>query len=127
METTLSSEDTAYEGLERMSRELGRRRDDGWLAVFFEFWAHVLRHPELRERFVELHRRGARSCRPVAGGDRRRARADAARGRHEARHGQARDGDRPPAGAAHPARPGRWGPAPAHRATHNGRRRTGWA
>jgi hypothetical protein len=58
METTLSSEDTAYEGLERMSRELGRRRDDGWLAVFFEFWAHVLRHPELRERFVELHRRG---------------------------------------------------------------------
>jgi hypothetical protein len=34
------------------------RRDDGWLAVFFEFWAHVLRHPELRERFVEQHRRG---------------------------------------------------------------------
>ena len=29
------------------------RSDDGWLAVFFEFWAHVLRHPELRERFAE--------------------------------------------------------------------------
>jgi AcrR family transcriptional regulator len=25
-----------------------RDRDDGWLAVFFEFWAHVVRHPELR-------------------------------------------------------------------------------
>ena len=39
---------------------IGRRRagqDDGWLAVFFEFWAHVLRHPELRERFEQLHRR----------------------------------------------------------------------
>jgi AcrR family transcriptional regulator len=34
-----------------------RGRDDGWLAVFFEFWAHVLRHPELRARFAELHGR----------------------------------------------------------------------
>ena len=25
-----------------------RDRDDGWLAVFFEFWGHVVRHPELR-------------------------------------------------------------------------------
>jgi AcrR family transcriptional regulator len=33
------------------------RADDGWLAVFFEFWAHVLRHPEHRERFAALHRR----------------------------------------------------------------------
>jgi AcrR family transcriptional regulator len=32
-------------------------RDDGWLAVFFEFWAHVLRHPELRERFAAIHAR----------------------------------------------------------------------
>jgi AcrR family transcriptional regulator len=32
--------------------------EDGWIAVFFEFWAHVLRHPELRERFAALHRRG---------------------------------------------------------------------
>jgi AcrR family transcriptional regulator len=30
-------------------------RGDGWLAVFFEFWAHVLRHAELRERFAALH------------------------------------------------------------------------
>jgi AcrR family transcriptional regulator len=32
-------------------------RGDGWLAVFFEFWAHVLRHAELRERFAALHAR----------------------------------------------------------------------
>jgi AcrR family transcriptional regulator len=30
---------------------------DGWLAVFFEFWAHVLRNPELRERFAAQHAR----------------------------------------------------------------------
>jgi AcrR family transcriptional regulator len=35
-----------------------RDRDDGWLAVFFEFWSHVVRHPELRERFAEIHARG---------------------------------------------------------------------
>jgi AcrR family transcriptional regulator len=34
-----------------------RDRDDGWLAVFFEFWAHVLRHPELRARFAAIHAR----------------------------------------------------------------------
>jgi len=34
-----------------------RESDDGWLAVFFEFWAHVLRHPELRARFAESHTR----------------------------------------------------------------------
>jgi AcrR family transcriptional regulator len=32
-----------------------RDRDDGWLAVFFEFWGHVVRHPELRERFAAIH------------------------------------------------------------------------
>ena len=32
-------------------------RDDGWIAVFFEFWAHVLRNPELRERFAALRAR----------------------------------------------------------------------
>jgi AcrR family transcriptional regulator len=40
---------------------VARRRggtDDGWLAVFFEFWAHVLRNPALRERFERLHRQG---------------------------------------------------------------------
>jgi AcrR family transcriptional regulator len=36
----------------------GRRSEDGWMAVFFEFWAHVLRHPEHSARFAALHRRG---------------------------------------------------------------------
>jgi AcrR family transcriptional regulator len=34
-----------------------RESDDGWLAAFFEFWAHVLRHPELRARFAASHTR----------------------------------------------------------------------
>jgi AcrR family transcriptional regulator len=42
-----------------------RDRDDGWLAVFFEFWAHVLRHPELRDRFAAIH---ARFLEPMAEG-----------------------------------------------------------
>jgi AcrR family transcriptional regulator len=44
------------EGLHRLARDTTTRRgrEDGWLAVFFEFWAHVLRHPELRERFVQV-------------------------------------------------------------------------
>src|SRR5215218_7643230 len=40
-----------------------RDHDDGWLALFFEFWAHVLRHPELRERFAAIH---ARALEPLA-------------------------------------------------------------
>ena len=46
-------------GLDRISADTSARRDrdDGWLAVFFEFWAHVIRHPELRERFAAIHRR----------------------------------------------------------------------
>jgi AcrR family transcriptional regulator len=47
-----------------------RERDDGWLAVFFEFWAHVLRHPELRERFAAIH---ARFLEPLAEGVRQLA------------------------------------------------------
>jgi AcrR family transcriptional regulator len=47
-----------------------RGRDDGWLAVFFEFWAHVLRHPELRERFAAIH---ARFLEPMAEGVRQLA------------------------------------------------------
>ncbi len=48
-------------GLERLASEAAQRRgrDDGWLAVFFEFWAHVVRHAELRERFAEIHARAA--------------------------------------------------------------------
>jgi AcrR family transcriptional regulator len=34
-----------------------RDSDDGWLAAFIEFWAHVLRHPELRGRFAAIHAR----------------------------------------------------------------------
>jgi AcrR family transcriptional regulator len=46
-------------GVERAAAEGASRkgRDDGWLAVFFEFWSHVLRHPELRDRFARIHAR----------------------------------------------------------------------
>jgi hypothetical protein len=47
-----------------------RDPDDGWRAVFFEFWAHVLRHPELRERFAAIH---ARFLEPMAEGVRQLA------------------------------------------------------
>jgi AcrR family transcriptional regulator len=52
---------------ERIAGDVAARRgqDDGWLAVFFEFWAHVLRHPELRSRFAELH---AAAIRPAVDG-----------------------------------------------------------
>jgi AcrR family transcriptional regulator len=70
IEATLTGGETAYDGLERLIAGLAERRDDGWLAAFFEFWAHVLRHPELRGRFAELHGRGlapvARSLERVA-------------------------------------------------------------
>lgn len=46
-------------GSENLVAQAARRRgrDDGWLAVFFEFWAHVVRRPELRERFAKIHAR----------------------------------------------------------------------
>jgi AcrR family transcriptional regulator len=59
----------AREGL----RELGnaaverRGRQNGWLAVFFEFWAHVVRHPEHRERFATLHGRAQAPLTAAAG------------------------------------------------------------
>jgi AcrR family transcriptional regulator len=37
--------------------DLRRRRQDGWMAVFLEFWTHVIRHPEHRARFGEAHKR----------------------------------------------------------------------
>jgi AcrR family transcriptional regulator len=40
-----------------VAQRRGRRRDDGWLAVFFEFWAHVVRRPTLRARFAAIHAR----------------------------------------------------------------------
>ena len=59
-------------GLRRlMSDSLRRRgREDGWLAAFFEFWAHAVRHPELRERFAEIH---TRALEPMAAASRRLA------------------------------------------------------
>jgi AcrR family transcriptional regulator len=59
METALREESTVADAFERMAPGSERRREpaDGWLAVFFEFWAHVLRHPELKQRFAAQHRR----------------------------------------------------------------------
>jgi AcrR family transcriptional regulator len=50
---------TGGTGLDALSLAAARRRghDDGWLAVFFEFWAHVVRRPALRARFAEIHMR----------------------------------------------------------------------
>jgi AcrR family transcriptional regulator len=58
MERRLANGDPAA-GIAELAAEAVVRRDsdDGWLAVFFEFWAHVLRHPELRERFRIQHTR----------------------------------------------------------------------
>jgi AcrR family transcriptional regulator len=52
-------------GLERLASEAAHRRegDDGWLAVFFEFWLHVVRNPPLRRRFARIH---ARAMEPMA-------------------------------------------------------------
>jgi AcrR family transcriptional regulator len=59
MEAALNEAPTTFEAVLRMVPGGDGRpaADDGWLAVFFEFWAHVLRHPELRERFARQHRR----------------------------------------------------------------------
>lgn len=48
-------------GLELLASDAAQRRgrDDGWLAVYFEFWAHVVRRPELRQRFAKIHGRVA--------------------------------------------------------------------
>ena len=58
MEETLATGDPIV-AVARLADEATARRDtdDGWLAVFFEFWAHVLRHPDLRERFAREHAR----------------------------------------------------------------------
>ncbi len=37
--------------------DVSRRRGDGWMPVLFEFWAHVLRHPEHKARFISTHKR----------------------------------------------------------------------
>jgi AcrR family transcriptional regulator len=59
MEAALAAADDPAGGIERLAGEAAARRaeEDGWLAVFFEFWAHALRDPELRERFATQHAR----------------------------------------------------------------------
>jgi AcrR family transcriptional regulator len=59
MEALLETAPTVRAGLELVvPGNRGRREtEDGWMAVFFEFWAHALRHPGLRERFAKQHRR----------------------------------------------------------------------
>jgi AcrR family transcriptional regulator len=50
---------SAKDAVLEVARSAARRRgrDDGWLAVFLEFWTHVLRHPEHRARFAAIHAR----------------------------------------------------------------------
>jgi AcrR family transcriptional regulator len=58
MERMLAQDPQA--GLDAISLAALRRRgtaEDGWLATFFEFWAHVVRRPALRARFAEIHSR----------------------------------------------------------------------
>jgi AcrR family transcriptional regulator len=50
-----------------------REGGDGWLAVFLEFWTHVLRHPEHRRRFAAIH---ARATEPAVANIRRLAAAE---------------------------------------------------
>lgn len=57
LEEAITSAPSASEALTAIETDIRNRPDDGWLAVFFEFWAHVLRHPEHRERFATLRRR----------------------------------------------------------------------
>ena len=58
-ERTVAGHGDAAEGVLRVVAGVAARRekDDGWLAVFLEFWTHVLRHPEHRARFAEIHAR----------------------------------------------------------------------
>jgi AcrR family transcriptional regulator len=58
-ERTVSEVDDSAQGVLRVIAGVAARRenDDGWLAVFLEFWTHVLRHPEHRARFAEIHSR----------------------------------------------------------------------
>jgi AcrR family transcriptional regulator len=56
-ERLVAEADDAAEGVLRVVAGVAARRenDDGWLAVFLEFWTHVLRYPEHRTRFAEIH------------------------------------------------------------------------
>ena len=60
LERALAEAADAGEALLAVSAAHRGRRErvqDGWLAVFLEFWTHVLRHPEHRARFAAVHGR----------------------------------------------------------------------
>jgi AcrR family transcriptional regulator len=60
LERTLATTDDLPAALLSVTSSHRARRErepDGWLAVFLEFWTYVLRHPEHRARFAEIHAR----------------------------------------------------------------------
>src|SRR4051794_12059926 len=60
LERGLAAAPDVKAALREVAGRAARRRGtshDGWLAVFYEFWAHVLRHPEHRARFAAIHLR----------------------------------------------------------------------
>jgi AcrR family transcriptional regulator len=60
LERTLAGTDDIRAALLAVTSAHRARRErepDGWLAVFLEFWTYVLRHPEHRARFAEIHAR----------------------------------------------------------------------
>jgi AcrR family transcriptional regulator len=66
MQRALAAAEDVLSGIDAIALASARRRGtdaDGWLAAFFEFWAHVIRRPALRERFAEIH---ARAQEPIA-------------------------------------------------------------
>ena len=59
LERTLAASADPAAWIESVIADTSRRRgrDDRWLSTFFEFWAHVIRRPGLRERFATIHAR----------------------------------------------------------------------
>jgi AcrR family transcriptional regulator len=59
LERTLAAAPDPADWIESVIADTSRRRgrDDRWLSTFFEFWAHVVRRPALRERFATIHAR----------------------------------------------------------------------
>jgi AcrR family transcriptional regulator len=59
LERTLAASADPAAWIESVIADTSRRRgrDDRWLSTFFEFWAHVIRRPGLRERFASIHAR----------------------------------------------------------------------
>jgi AcrR family transcriptional regulator len=59
LERTLAASPDPAAWIESVIADTNQRRgrDDRWLSTFFEFWAHVIRRPGLRERFATIHAR----------------------------------------------------------------------